>query len=139
MISCSRFKYVFCRSLFVLFFFFSFFFVIVLSVLQFTDSDYPFGIFKLFLRSFMNCIYFFMKMWFLFVRHTNLLTDIYPARVLFEQENCTNWIIFCYILSLTEIFSFIWYPCHMLPVELWEPSCKSSSLSVDRNIPQKRQ
>ena len=35
---------VFCRSLF-LFFFFS----IVLSVLWFTDSDYPFGIFKLFL------------------------------------------------------------------------------------------
>ena len=40
---------VFCRSLFVLLFFF-FFFVIVLSVLfRFTDFDYLFGIFKLFL------------------------------------------------------------------------------------------
>ena len=36
-----------CRSLFVLFGLF-----IVLSVLQFMDSDYPFGIFKLFLFSF---------------------------------------------------------------------------------------
>jgi ABC-type Co2+ transport system permease subunit len=34
----------FCRSLFVLFLL-----AIVLSVLRFTDSDYPFGIFKLFL------------------------------------------------------------------------------------------
>jgi hypothetical protein len=33
----------FCRSLFVLFLS-----AIVLSVLRFTDSDYPFGIFKLF-------------------------------------------------------------------------------------------
>ena len=37
----------FCRSLFVLSYFF--FLVIVLSVLQFTDSDYPFDIFKHFL------------------------------------------------------------------------------------------
>jgi hypothetical protein len=35
----------FCRSLFVLFLL-----VIVSSVLRFTDSDYPFGIFKLFSR-----------------------------------------------------------------------------------------
>ena len=28
--------------------------------------------------------------------------------------------------------SFFWYPCHMLPVELWETSCKSSSLLVDK-------
>jgi hypothetical protein len=28
--------------------------------------------------------------------------------------------------------AFCWYPCHMLPVELCEPSCKSSSLPVDR-------
>jgi hypothetical protein len=34
----------FCRSLFVLFL------AIVLSVLRYTDSDYPFGIFKLFLE-----------------------------------------------------------------------------------------
>jgi hypothetical protein len=34
----------FCRSLFVLFLL-----AIVLSVLRFTDSDYPFGVFKLFL------------------------------------------------------------------------------------------
>jgi hypothetical protein len=38
---------VFCRSLFVLFIF-----AIVLSVLRFTDSDYPFGIFKLFKQLF---------------------------------------------------------------------------------------
>jgi hypothetical protein len=38
----------FCRSLFVLVYFF--FLAIVLSVLlRYTDSDYPFGIFKLFL------------------------------------------------------------------------------------------
>ena len=38
----------FCRSLFVLLYFF--FLAIVLSVLlRYTDSDYPFGIFKLFL------------------------------------------------------------------------------------------
>jgi hypothetical protein len=41
---------IFCRSLFVLLSFF--FLAIVLSVLlRFTDSDYPFGIFKLFLYS----------------------------------------------------------------------------------------
>jgi hypothetical protein len=34
----------FCRSLFVLFLL-----VVLLSVLRITDSDYPFGIFKLFL------------------------------------------------------------------------------------------
>ena len=28
--------------------------------------------------------------------------------------------------------TFFWYPCHMLPVELWKPNCKSSSLPVDR-------
>ena len=39
----------FCRSLFVLCLFCL---VIVLSVLRFTDSDYPFGIFKLFLQQF---------------------------------------------------------------------------------------
>jgi hypothetical protein len=39
---------VFCRSLFVLLSFCLF--TIVLSVLRFTDSDYPFGIFKLFLQ-----------------------------------------------------------------------------------------
>jgi len=38
---------IFCRSLFVPFVFFLL--VIVLSVLRFTDSDYLFGIFKLFL------------------------------------------------------------------------------------------
>jgi len=26
----------------------------------------------------------------------------YPALVLFEQENCFDWINVCYILSLTE-------------------------------------
>ena len=43
----------FCKSLYVLFLL-----AIVLSVLRFTDSDYPFGIFKLFLiqSSFLNLI-----------------------------------------------------------------------------------
>ena len=31
-----------------------------------------------------------------------------------------------------SVSAFFWYPCHMLSHELWEPSCKSSSLSVDR-------
>ena len=31
------------------------------------------------------------------------LIDIYPALVLIEQENCIYWIMFCYILSTTEI------------------------------------
>jgi len=22
-------------------------------------------------------------------------------------------------------YSFVWYPCHMSPVELWESSCRS--------------
>jgi hypothetical protein len=38
--------YIFCRSLFVLFLL-----AIALSVLRFTDSAYPFGIFKLFLET----------------------------------------------------------------------------------------
>jgi hypothetical protein len=37
---------------------------------------------------------------------------------------------YSYILSLT--YSFSWYPLHVLPIELWEPRCKSSSLPVDR-------
>jgi hypothetical protein len=40
----NNFCVVFCRSLFV--FFFLFLLAILLSVLRFTDSDYPFGIFK---------------------------------------------------------------------------------------------
>ena len=56
---------------------------------------------------------------------------IYPALILFEQSNCIDWIKFCCILSLIKIQLF-WYPCHMLPVELLETSCKSSSLPVDR-------
>jgi len=39
----------FCRSLFVLFLL-----AIVMSGLRFTDSDYPFGIFKLFLNTWLN-------------------------------------------------------------------------------------
>jgi len=41
----ASFMCMFCRSLSVLFFLLA----SVLSVLRFTDSDYPFGIFKLFL------------------------------------------------------------------------------------------
>ena len=40
-------------------------------------------------------------------------------------------IMFCSILSLTEIWLF-WYPCHILHGELWGPNSKSSSLPVDR-------
>ena len=46
----SVFCVMFCRSSFVLLYFFLL--VIVLSVLRFTDFDYPFGIFKLFLTNF---------------------------------------------------------------------------------------
>ena len=42
--SVVRFMCMFCRSLYVLFLL-----TIVLSVFQFTDSDYPFGVFKVFL------------------------------------------------------------------------------------------
>jgi hypothetical protein len=64
----------------------------------------------------------------------NAMTDnsFYPALVLFEQANCIDSINFYYINSLTEIYSFFWCPFHMLPVELWEPNCTSSSLPVDR-------
>ena len=37
--------------------------------------------------------------------------------------------VFCGVLVGSVVF---WYPYHMLFVELWEPSCKSSSLPVDR-------
>ena len=48
--SIFSFMRIFCRSLFVLLYFFLL--AIVLSVLlRYTDSDYPFGIFKLFLMS----------------------------------------------------------------------------------------
>jgi hypothetical protein len=49
----------------------------------------------------------------------------------FELSNCIDCTHFCYLQSLRNN-SFFWYPCHMLPVELWEPSFKSSSLPVDR-------
>ena len=62
--------------------------------------------------------------------------DIYilvlRALVLFEQSNFLDRISLCFILSLTELYSFFWYPCHVLPVELWETSCYSSSLPVHR-------
>jgi len=41
----------FCRSLFVILYFF-FFFLVLSVLLRYTDSDYPFGIFKLFLLLF---------------------------------------------------------------------------------------
>ena len=43
--------------------------------------------------------------------------------------------VFCEILGGSVVF---WYPHHMLLVELWEPSCKSSSLPVDRYSISKR-
>ena len=62
----------------------------------------------------------------------NTYIDIYPAAlILFEQSNCIDWINLCCILSLIKIQLF-WYPCHMLLVEFWETSCRSSSLPVDR-------
>ena len=48
--SIFSFMCMFCRSLFVLFLL-----AIVLPVLPFTASDYPFGIFKLFVHYMMNC------------------------------------------------------------------------------------
>ena len=57
----------------------------------------------------------------------------YPALVLFEQANYIDWINFCYLYTVTDQnIVFFWYPFPMLPVELWEPKCKSSSLPVDR-------
>ena len=54
---------VFCRSLFVLFLL-----LIVFSVLRFTDSDYSFGIFKLFLHLFalIKWIYLIWQLFYLF-------------------------------------------------------------------------
>jgi hypothetical protein len=49
----SCFCVVFCKSLFVLFFFFHL--VNILSLLRFTASDYPFGIFKPFLWKHVVC------------------------------------------------------------------------------------
>ena len=52
---------------------------------------------------------------------------LYPALVLFEQENCIDWIYFCYVLSLIKKIAL-----SDTPVELSEPNCISSSLPVDR-------
>jgi hypothetical protein len=62
-----------------------------------------------------------------------LIIELYSAFVLFEQANVIDWVHVRYILSLslTE-YSLTWYSCHMLRVELWETSCKSSLPHVDR-------
>ena len=57
--------------------------------------------------------------------------NIYPALNLFEQANCIDWIHFCYILTLTEIYIF-GTPLRMLHVQLWGPNYKSSSLPLGR-------
>jgi hypothetical protein len=38
--------------------------------------------------------------------------QLYTALVLFEQANSIDWIMFCYILSLTKIYSFF---CYVIP------------------------
>ena len=53
-----------------------------------------------------------------------LVNSFNHTLALFEQTHCIDWIYCCYLQSLTEIMH-PWYPCHMLPVELWEHSCKS--------------
>ena len=51
----------------------------------------------------------------------------------FDLANCFDWILWCYRLSLIEILAFSGTSClYMLPVELWEPSYKSSSHPADR-------
>jgi len=41
----------------------------------------------------------------------------YPVLVLFEQENCIDRIHF-FIYCHGPKYSFFWYLCHILPVEL---------------------
>ena len=53
------------------------------------------------------------------------------------EINCIDRIHFFIPCHWTK-YSFCWYPCYMLPGELREPSCISSSLPVDRKY-QKRQ
>ena len=47
---------------------------------------------------------------------------IYTALILFTQANCIDWIFVIY--GHLPKYSFFWYPCLVLPVELCEPSCK---------------
>jgi len=58
---------------------------------------------------------------------------LYSSLVLFEQSNCIDWITYCYIRSLTEIYLF-WYPIYVLHFELWEASFKSVDVLLTENI-----
>ena len=55
----------------------------------------------------------------------------YPAFVVFEQANCIDWIIFSLYTFTDRKFSGT-PVTYILPVEVWEPSCISSTLPVDR-------
>ena len=58
----------------------------------------------------------------------------YPVFVLLDQSNCIDWVIYFVIYTVTERNITFSGTCmtSMLHVELMEPSCISSSHSVDR-------
>jgi hypothetical protein len=56
----------------------------------------------------------------------------YPALVLFEQVIALNADKFLLYTVTDRNIAFFWYPFHMLPVELCESTCKSSSFPADR-------
>jgi hypothetical protein len=56
----------------------------------------------------------------------------YPAFVLFEQVIALNADKFLLYTVTDRNIAFFWYPFHMLPVELCESTCKSSSFPADR-------
>jgi hypothetical protein len=74
--------------------------------------------------------------WFIIVIHDMMFINrsmfwismSYPALVLFQQTNCIDW------LSFWNKYSLFWGSCHLLPVELWEPSWKSNALPIGINI-----
>jgi hypothetical protein len=83
---------VFCRSLFVLL-------AIVLSVLRFTDSDYPFGIFKLFLQ------FFVVKSWRKLLWFWGVIRYHKEGSIICLTKNIKPWDLFkCFFLSIFNIF-----------------------------------
>ena len=72
-----------------------------------------------------------------FILHCQHDILYYRAFVVFEQANCIDWIIV--LLYTVTDWKFSGTPVtYFLPVEVWEPSCMSRSLPVDRKY-QKRQ
>jgi len=120
--------YMFCRSLFVLFFLAS-----VLSVLlRYTDSDYPFGIFKLFSQRNLittTCLsYFYPKLFFSFlyllivlsVYITFLLPWFYHFLLIFF---ITSWYLLTFHsnrFKITQMVNIVWLTTSLeLPDSEW--------------------